>query len=358
MIKWAGNHFLTFKLKIMAYIPISVRQGAFPENGPQPIHRGKVRDTYSLTDYGYSDLLLVWTSDRISIFDFILGMLIPGKGKILNLISTFWKLYLRKKIGIQTDLVAWGERIDTYLPKELRGNPDLWARATIVKKQKMVLWELIVRKFLTGTGFKDYLKNGQVCGIKLPLGLYDGAELQEPIFTPSTKAEVGHDENINRNTVVEKFGIIIEDTVINIFNVISETYRQVGLVLIDTKFELGYGDSEITFNVSDEVATPDSSRIADGAEVEKAKIEHRPAIGFDKQYMRNKGKIFGINDETKFDPKIEAHCIKVGELVFSDEDITKTQALYLEIGKRLSPKILEMKDPALTKMLYAVLEAA
>ncbi len=234
------------------------------------VKKGKVRDTYELDD----DLLMVST-DRLSAFDVVFKEGIPNKGRVLNTISSFW---FRKTKGIIDN-----HMISTDLPAELPGY--LKGRSMIVKKATPVLLECVVRGYLTGSGWKEYQKSGTVCGITLPEGMKNGSRIEEPIFTPSTKAEKGHDENITEEKAAE---IVGKETFEYVKEKSLELYRfgrdyayDRGLVLADTKFEFGY-DSEGKTIIIDEVLTPDSSRYWLKDEYEKGNL-----LSLDKQFVRD-----------------------------------------------------------------------
>lgn len=173
----------------MAHIPLTVQ--SVPIAGLTRVHQGKVRDTYALPDH--PDLMLVYASDRISVFDFVLPALVVQKGETLTALNVWWCDEVLRDV-FPHDLVAFGPKIDVYLPETTRDNAKLWRRAVVVRKLEMLPIEAIVRGYLTGSGLASYQKTGMVCGHILPNGLTDGSQLPRPIFTPSTKALVGHDE--------------------------------------------------------------------------------------------------------------------------------------------------------------------
>src|SRR3989344_5586687 len=177
----------------MANIPQAILERCPPLPGLELLSRGKVRDIYELPDH--PDKLLVVASDRISIFDFVLNALVPGKGSVLNALNVFW----RQQIASFTDhdLVASGPAIDAYVPEPMRGYVVNQCRVTVVRKVRIIPVECVARGYLTGSGWDSYQKNGTVCGHKLPAGLQNGSRLPFPIFTPSTKADIGHDTAID-----------------------------------------------------------------------------------------------------------------------------------------------------------------
>ena len=224
----------------------------------RPDSRGKVRDIYDAGE----NLLMVAT-DRISAFDFILPDEIPFKGEVLNRISAFW------------------------FPEEFAEYRDYLAgRAMLVKKAQTIPIECIVRGYLTGSGKKTYDENGTVCGIQLPEGLTDASKLPEPLFTPSTKAEIGdHDENISFERCCEIVGediaTQIRDLSLKIYKAAAEYAATRGIIIADTKFEFGVIDGKVT--LIDECLTPDSSRFWPAASYEEGKIQP----SYDKQFVRN-----------------------------------------------------------------------
>jgi len=231
---------------------------------------GKVREVYELGD----DLLMV-ASDRISTYDVIHPTPIPGKGAVLTGISDFW--FDRTSSIVSNHLIS----VTDGVPDEVRG------RAMVVKRLTMLPIECIVRGYITGSGWSDYQKTGSVSGIELPAGLEESQQLPEPLFTPSTKAEVGHDEAINFDQAAELVGDLelterVRDAAVDLYRFAAEYARGRGVILADTKFEFGL-DSDGQLTVGDEVLTPDSSRYwpVDGYEV------GRSQPSFDKQYVRD-----------------------------------------------------------------------
>lgn len=255
------------------------------------LNRGKVRDTYLLPDK--KNLLLV-CSDGISIFDIVLNFNVPMKGAILNLMSHFWFKLLEEQ-GFKTHFVATGAGIDKYLPEKLRGNADLQSRAMVVKKLDVREFEFIYRDKLTGSGYLDYLATGSVCGHKLPVGLKDGDQLPRPLFAPSTKADVGHDENVDAKGVGDKYP---KESFLGyeIFTFAVQYARERGIAIADTKFEFGI-DAEGNICICDEVLSPDSSRFWEFVLwVMSRKLEERSSpSSFDKEIARKVGKKLGIN---------------------------------------------------------------
>ena len=243
----------------------------------KPDAQGKVRDIYDL-----GDKLLMVATDRISAFDYILEDEIPHKGAVLTQISLFWLEQLKDVIGnhlISADVADLPEQFKPYADY-LRG------RFMLVKKAEMFPVECIVRGYLAGSGLKEYQKQGTVCGIQLPEGLVNSSKLLEPIFTPSTKAEIGdHDENISFERCAEIIGedaaTQLRDLAIKVYSVARDHAAENGIVIADTKFEFGVIDGQII--LADEVLTPDSSRFWPGDAYEPG----RDQASFDKQYVRD-----------------------------------------------------------------------
>ena len=243
----------------------------------RPDSRGKVRDIYDAGE----NLLMVAT-DRISAFDFILPDEIPFKGEVLNRISAFW---FDKFADIVPNHLVSIDPAD--FPEEFAEYRDYLAgRAMLVKKAQTIPIECIVRGYLTGSGKKTYDENSTVCGIQLPEGLTEASKLPEPLFTPSTKAEIGdHDENISFERCCEIVGediaTQIRDLSLKIYKAAAEYAATRGIIIADTKFEFGVIDGKVT--LIDECLTPDSSRFWPAASYEEGKIQP----SYDKQFVRN-----------------------------------------------------------------------
>ena len=243
----------------------------------RPDSRGKVRDIYDAGE----NLLMVAT-DRISAFDFILPDEIPFKGEVLNRISAFW---FDKFADIVPNHLVSIDPAD--FPEEFAEYRDYLAgRAMLVKKAQTIPVECIVRGYLTGSGKKTYDENGTVCGIQLPEGLTEASKLPKPLFTPSTKAEIGdHDENISFERCCEIVGediaAQIRDLSLKIYKAAAEYAATRGIIIADTKFEFGVIDGKVT--LIDECLTPDSSRFWPAASYEEGKIQP----SYDKQFVRN-----------------------------------------------------------------------
>ena len=237
--------------------------------------QGKVR---SISDTG--DSLLMIVTDRISAFDVIFDELIPDKGRVLSSISAFWFDFTKDIIPnhvITTDVSKYPEGFAQY-KEELEG------RSMLVKKAEMLPAECIVRGYLEGSALKEYKKSGTVGGIKMPEGLLQGDKLPEPLFTPSTKEESGHDINITYEQLVDLIGEedakALRDASLALYTKVSEFALTKGLILADTKFEFGKIDGVLT--VCDEMFTPDSSRFWDLADYQPGRAQK----SFDKQFLR------------------------------------------------------------------------
>jgi phosphoribosylaminoimidazole-succinocarboxamide synthase len=284
--------------------------------GIPKIKSGKVREMFDL-----GDRLLLVASDRISAFDVIMPNGIPRKGEVLTQISFFW--FERFKDLVPNHLLAGA---NDPLPANLQPFADQLARrCMIVKKAKPLAIECIVRGYLSGSGWKEYKKSQTVCGIKLPAGLTESAELPEPIFTPSTKAEAGHDENISFEEACKTVGMDLasqaRDLSLKIYKAGRDYARQRGIIIADTKFEFGLSDGKLI--LIDEVLTPDSSRFwpAD---------QYAPGKGqpsFDKQFVRDYLETLAWN-KTPPGPVLPA------------EVVANTTAKYLEGYERLTGKRL------------------
>ncbi|MFG6359807.1 phosphoribosylaminoimidazolesuccinocarboxamide synthase [Taurinivorans muris] len=242
------------------------------------LSRGKVRDMYELDEKS----VLIVTTDRMSAFDVILEDPIPNKGIILNQLTLFWMKRFESLVPnhiIESDVNNYPEFLQKY-KEQLEG------RSVIAKKAKPLAVECVVRGYLAGSGYKDYLKTGMVCGHKLPEGLKNSSRFAEPLFTPSTKAEIGdHDENISIEQAAKIIGAELCEKVknlsIEIYNKGRDYAASRGIIIADTKFEFGMVDGVLT--LIDEVLTPDSSRFWPADSYEEGKNQ----ASFDKQYLRD-----------------------------------------------------------------------
>jgi len=282
------------------------------EGAPEPM-RGKVRDIYDL-----GDKLLIVTTDRISAFDVILTQGIPGKGTVLNQISKFW--FERTRDIVENHMIT--VEVDEFPEPFTRHRAELEGRAMLVRKFNPLPVECIVRGYITGSGWKEYKSSGSVCGIPLSEGLVESEKLPEPLFTPSTKAELGeHDENITFEQTVDLIGRElaekVRETSLALYNRGLETAIKKGIIIADTKFEFGTSDSGDMVLI-DEVLTPDSSRFWPLDDYEPG----RGQTSFDKQFVRDYLSSIGWN-KTPPPPKLPASIVE------------KTSEKYLEALTRL-----------------------
>jgi phosphoribosylaminoimidazole-succinocarboxamide synthase len=279
---------------------------------PLPLHsRGKVRDTYRLSE---RELLMVST-DRISAFDVVLPTPIPEKGRVLNQLSLSWFL---KTAGLVRNHLAGDQAIPSAL---LEAAPDLDQRSMRVVMAEPVMFECVVRGYISGSGWKDYRRSSSIAGDRLPAGLTESDRLPEPIFTPATKALTGHDENISRAELANRAGRDLAQTLerlsLSLYNFGAERALERGLILADTKFEFGLLDGDVI--LIDEVMTPDSSRFWDLE-------QYRPGgaqPSFDKQYLRDYLEQLGWNKQPPAPP-------------LPDDVVAGTSRRYLEALRRLT----------------------
>ena len=275
------------------------------------VGQGKVREIYEI-----DDKLLLVSSDRISAFDVIMDQKIPGKGKVLNGISEFWFNKTKDIIPnhmISTDTSDFGSTAQKH-------KNYLEGRSMLVKKAKPLPVECVVRGYIAGSGWKEYQNTGTICGISLPDGLKKYQQLPEPVFTPSTKAEEGHDENIDFEQMTEIIGKErseeLKNISLKIYKFGHDYLNKRGIILADTKFEFGiYGDRIILI---DEVMTPDSSRFWLKEHYEPGEEQHN----FDKQILRDHLEEIGWNKQPP-------------PPVLPDEIIEKTQSKYEEALRRI-----------------------
>jgi phosphoribosylaminoimidazole-succinocarboxamide synthase len=246
--------------------------------------RGKVRDIYDL-----GERLLIVTSDRLSAFDVVLPTPIPNKGKVLTQMSEFWFAYFKDLVP--NHLIS--TRVEDFPPEVQRHRAEVQGRSMLVRRATVFPIECVVRGYLAGSGLKDYQQTGAVCGVRLPPGLRESDPLPEPIFTPATKAETGHDENISEAEAGRRIGV---DTITRLRDISIALYRGAaayaarrGIIVCDTKFEFGLIDGRIA--LVDEVLTPDSSRFWPADQYNPGK----PQPSYDKQYVRDYLERIGFN---------------------------------------------------------------
>ncbi len=269
---------------------------------------GKVREVFDL-----GDRLLFVATDRISAFDVVFNDGIPDKGRVLTQISVFWFEHLKDLVPhhfLTTELGEIGER-----------HPELKGRSMIVRKTKPLPVECVARGYLAGSGWKEYRESGTVCGVKLKEGLCESAELPEPIFTPASKADTGHDENISFEAACKILGkeraSKVRDLTLGIYSKARDYARTCGIIIADTKFEFGeLPDGKIV--LIDEVLTPDSSRFWPADQYKEGRGQPR----FDKQIVRDYLETLDWNKQAPA-PKLPA------------EIISKTRAKYLEGYEKL-----------------------
>jgi phosphoribosylaminoimidazole-succinocarboxamide synthase len=280
--------------------------------GIKKLKSGKVREVFDL-----GDRLLFVASDRISAFDVVMPNGIPRKGEVLTQISYFW--FAQTESFQPNHLLS---RANEPLPKSLQPFADkLLRRSMIVKKAKPLAIECVVRGYLAGSGWKEYQKSQTVCGIKLPPGLKESSELPEPIFTPATKAETGHDENISIDEAKKIAGDEIAEQAraasLKIYNFARDYARKRGIIIADTKFEFGLDNGKLI--LIDEVLTPDSSRFWPADQFTPGKSQP----SFDKQFVRDYLETLDW-DKTPPGPKLP------------DDVVAKTTAKYLDAYERLT----------------------
>ncbi len=281
------------------------------------VKRGKVRDIYDVGEY-----FLIISTDRLSAFDVIMSQGIPNKGKVLNKISEFWFNFTKNIIPnhlISTNIKEFPSECEEYL-EELEG------RSMLVKKAEVIHIECIVRGYISGSGWNDYKDTGKISGIELPAGLEESEQLEYPIFTPSTKAEIGlHDENISisdAEKITDKETVSkIKDSAVNVYNSAAKFASSKGILIADTKMEFGILDNEII--LVDELLTPDSSRFWPKDKYAKGRVQE----SYDKQFVRNY--LLSINFNKQPPPP-----------VLPQDIISRTSEKYLEVLYKLTGETL------------------
>lgn len=296
----------------MSSVPIVKTEVA----GLRLVHRGKVRDVYQVSE---EEFLLVAT-DRISAFDCIMPNPIPGKGEILTQLSSFW--FRSLKAASPNHLIT--SNFDE-MPENIRSNPELRGRSALVTRTEVFPIECVVRGYLEGSGLKDYRATGQVCGHSLPEGLLQCDQLPEPIFTPATKAQEGHDENISEDQATNILGKdVFEELKSRSLSLYSEATAYAlerGIIIADTKFEFGR-DADGNVLLIDEILTPDSSRFWPLESYEPGRAQP----SFDKQFLRE---YLETLDWDKTDPAPE----------LPDEIVMKTAERYRSAFSLLTGKV-------------------
>jgi phosphoribosylaminoimidazole-succinocarboxamide synthase len=287
--------------------------------GSIPKRQGKVRDVY---DLGYR-LLLVAT-DRISAFDWVLPNGIADKGRVLTSLSAFW--FARLNVAnhlVSPDIDAAGLDLTSQERESLTG------RSMVVRKARVVPFECVVRGYLSGSGWKEYRSSGTVCGIKLPSGLVESARI-EPIFTPATKAETGHDENVSFETMAGAVGkdvaLTLQSMSLKVYRIAAAHALGVGMILADTKFEWGFDAETGELLLVDEVLTPDSSRYWSIDSYRPG----GPQPSFDKQFVRDWLETTGW-DKASSPPRLP------------DDVVHKTRAKYVEAFEKLTGQAFPWK---------------
>lgn len=285
-------------------------------------HKGKVRDTYELD----SDRLLMVATDRISAFDVVLPNGIPDKGKVLTQLSIFWfsQTHTFQENHLESGMVP-------DLPGALKHRrEELAGRFMIVRKAERIDFECVVRGYLAGSAWQEYQKTGAVSGIELPKGLVESQKLPEPLFTPATKAETGHDENVTFEVMAEEVGAEraagLRDASLELYKFATELTEKRGLILADTKFEFGLVNDRLV--LIDEALTPDSSRYWDMGRY----LPGTAPPSFDKQYVRDWLTGSGWNRE----PPAPA---------LPEEVVARTRDLYLNAYKQVTGRDLFYKEP-------------
>jgi phosphoribosylaminoimidazole-succinocarboxamide synthase len=284
---------------------------------PLPLaRRGKVRDVYDL-----GDQYLFVATDRISAFDVVLSPGIPDKGAVLTQISNFW---FRRFTQVENHLL---ETDFAQFPEDVRRHEELRGRSVLVKKCEVVPVECVARGYLIGSGLKEYQQSGEVCGIRLPAGLTTASKLPEPIFTPATKEETGHDINISFERMSDIVGhdlaSQLRDLTLSLYSEAAEFALTRGIIIADTKFEFGLKDGRIVW--IDEALTPDSSRFWPADQY----VSGKNPPSFDKQFVRDWLETTGW-DKNPPAPELAPHVVE------------KTREKYLEAFRQLTGKELRI----------------
>jgi phosphoribosylaminoimidazole-succinocarboxamide synthase len=287
--------------------------------GSIPKRQGKVRDVYDL-----GDRLLLVATDRISAFDWVLPNGIADKGRVLTSLSAFWF----EQIGVPNHLVS-ADIDDAGLDLKSSERESLAGRSMLVRKARVVPFECVVRGYLSGSGWKEYRRSGTVCGIKLPSGLVESDRI-EPIFTPATKAETGHDENVSFETMAGAVGkdvaLTLQSKSLEVYRIAAAHALGCGLILADTKFEWGYDAETGELLLVDEVLTPDSSRYWSIDTYRPG----GPQASFDKQFVRDWLETTGW-DKASVPPRLP------------EDVVQKTRGKYVEAFEKLTGQAFPWK---------------
>lgn len=278
-------------------------------NLPFPRRQGKVRDVYDL-----GDTLFIVSTDRISAFDWVMPNGIPDKGRVLTQLSLFWF----QALGIENHLIS------TEVPDSVRSHDpegDLVGRSMVVRKAQVIPFECVVRGYLEGSGWKDYQATGRVCGIELPKGMSQCDRLPEPIFTPATKAESGHDENVSFEIMSQAIGTSLANELmqktLSVYHRGVELAAKRGVIIADTKLEWGMWEDKVI--LIDEVLTPDSSRFWPADDWQPGRAQ----ASYDKQFVRE------YLSTTSWDKNSPPP-------ILPDEIVSKTRQRYIEAYERIS----------------------
>ncbi len=284
-----------------------------------PVRRGKVRDVYELED----DRLLFIATDRISAFDWVMPNGIPDKGRVLTGISDWWfdKIQIPHH-RISTDLEVTGLRLSADLREQLAG------RSMVVRKTEVIPFECVVRGYLSGSAWKEYRTQGTVCGEPLPRGLVESDRIDPPIFTPATKAETGHDENVPFARMAEAIADAgrLRELSLQVYQTASDFAASKGLILADTKFEFGIDPKTDEVVLIDEVLTPDSSRYWPADQYRPG----GPQVSFDKQFVRDWLETTGW-DKSSPPPRLP------------DDVVRRTREKYVDAYERLTGQAFPWK---------------
>ena len=281
---------------------------------PDLIYRGKVRDTHEMGD----GLLLMVATDRISAFDVVMPNGIPDKGAVLCQLSSFW--FAQTAGIVPNHLVALA--VDR---EDVSASPEIARRSMVVRRAERIDVECVIRGYITGSAWAEYKKSGTVQDLPMQAGLQEGDRFPEPLFTPTTKAEVGHDENMSKQEVEDMVGVetakLLEETTAKVYMAAHKIALEKGIVIADTKMEFGFIDGKLT--LIDELLTPDSSRFWDASGYAPGKSQPN----FDKQFVRD------WLDSQGWDHEPPAPALP-------DDVVSKTRERYLEAHTRLTGKSL------------------